>query len=72
MPARSDSSASAHDAERRQTATERRAAQLAALATQQSDLKREAAERQVRRDQAAKSKAPLTAGRQAGRPSHAR
>ena len=72
MPARSHSSASAQPAERHQSAAERRAAQLAALSTQQSDLKREAAERQVRRDKHAKSKAPSTAPRQAGRRSNAR
>ncbi len=72
MPARSQSSASAQGAERRQSAMERRAAQVAALSAQQSNLKREAAERQVRRDKKAKSKAPSAAPRQAGRRSNAR
>jgi hypothetical protein len=36
--------------ERRPSSAERRAAQVAALATQQADLKREAAERRAKRD----------------------
>jgi len=56
MAAKYPSNAAAQ-AERRQNSAERRAAQLAALATQQSDLKAEAAERMARRERDAKSKA---------------
>lgn len=48
--ANKDVNASVQAAERRQSAMERREAQLAALSSQQSDLKREAAERQAKRD----------------------
>jgi hypothetical protein len=42
----------------RQSAAERRAAQVATLATQQSDLKREAAERRAVREQRVDQESP--------------
>jgi hypothetical protein len=72
MPAKKEVTASVQASERRQSAMERRAEHLAALTSQQSDLKREAAERQARRDRDAKSKAPASSPRKAARRSNAR
>jgi hypothetical protein len=49
MAAKHKVTVSQQPADRRQTYAERRAEQIAALATQQADLKREAAERRARR-----------------------
>ena len=54
MAARNQVNASLQASERRQNAADRRAAHLAALATQQADLKREAADRQTKRDRDSK------------------
>jgi len=71
-PAKHQVTASVQASERRASSMERRAAQLAALATQQSDLKAEAAEREKRRDAAGKGKAPTSGPSPAGRRSNAR
>ena len=51
MPPKSPMTTSTRTLKPRLSAAERRAAQVAGLATQQSDLKREAAERRLAREQ---------------------
>ncbi len=72
MAAKKDESAVFQANARRESAMGRRAAQLAALSSQQADLKREAAERQARRDRDARSKAPSSGPRKSARRGNAR